>query len=200
MSKDRVSGQVRPVTFTLANNWSAAKQIQAMSSNMVAPRGVESNGLGLAVYMMSAVYVFVMWTLVSAIPCQERNGLGTSFPVGKQMAWAQSMVGLQEKVAEEWKKKEKKGSTVLMDEMQRLEKISLSLIEFTDSFQFPGEAERLEEVNVQVEELEGICKDMEEGLVPLQQQIREVFHRIVRSRIEFLDLMDQAAKLSAPTV
>ena len=57
-----------------------------------------------------------------------------------------------------------------------------------------------EMVNLQVEELEGICKDMEEGLVPLQQQIREVFHRIVRSRIEFLDLMDQAAKLSAPTV
>jgi len=51
-----------------------------------------------------------------------------------------------------------------------------------------------------VEELAEICKKMDEGLEPMQQQIREVFHRVVRSRTEFLVILDQAGKLSAPAV
>ncbi|XP_028774863.1 uncharacterized protein LOC114731774 [Neltuma alba] len=199
-NKERVSGQFRALSCSMAKNWSAAKQIHSMSSNLVAPRGAESSGLASPIYVMSTIFVFVMWTLVAAIPCQERTGLGTHFPVPKQLGWAQLMIGLQEKIAEEWKKKEKKGSAGLLEEMQRLEKIAQSLIDFTDSFQFPVEAERLEEVNSQVEELADICRKMEEGLVPLQQQIREVFHRVVRSRSEFLDVLDQAGKLSAPTL
>ncbi|KAK7358578.1 hypothetical protein VNO77_00512 [Canavalia gladiata] len=190
----------RSLSWTMARNWSAAKQIHSMASNLAAPRGGESSGLALPVYIMSTVMVFVMWTLVAAIPCQDRNGLPTHFPFSRQVGWAQPMVGLQEKIAEEWKKKEKKGSVGLLEEMQRMEKLGQSLIEFADSFQFPAETERLDEVKAQVEELGDICKKMEEGLEPLQQQIREVFHRVVRSRTEFLLLLDQAGKLSTPTV
>ncbi|KAI9108464.1 hypothetical protein K1719_020655 [Acacia pycnantha] len=200
VNKERVSGQFRPLSCSMAKNWSAAKQIHAMSSNLVAPRGADSSSLASPIYVMSTIFVFVMWTLIAAIPCQERTGLGTHFPVPRQLSWAQPMIGLQEKIAEEWKKKEKRGSAGLLEEMQRLEKIGQSLIDFTDSFQFPVEAERLEEVNSQVEELADICGKMEEGLVPLQQQIREVFHRVVRSRSEFLDILDQAGKLSASTL
>lgn len=200
VNKERASGQFRSPSCSMAKNWSAAKQIHAMSSNLVPPRGAESSGLASPVYIMSTIFVFVMWTLVAAIPCQERNGLGTHFPVPRQLSWAQPMIVLQEKIAEEWKKKEKKGSAGLLEEMQRLEKIGQSLIDFTDSFQFPVEAERLEEVKAQVEELADICRKMEEGLVPLQQQIREVFHRVVRSRTEFLDVLDQAGKLATPAV
>ncbi|KAJ7952264.1 Protein BYPASS-related [Quillaja saponaria] len=199
-NKDRAAGQFRSLSWTMAKNWSASKQIHAMSSNMVAPRGGESTGLALPVYIMSNIIVFVMWALVAAIPCQERNGLGTHFQVPRQLAWAQSMIGLQEKISEEWKKKEKKGCSGLMEEMQRLEKLGQSLIEFADSFHFPMEAEQLEEVKAQVDELADICKKMEEGLVPLQQQIREVFHRVVRSRTEVLDVLDQAGKVSAPSM
>ncbi|KAF7828230.1 Protein BYPASS-related [Senna tora] len=198
--KDRTAGLFRSPSCNMAKNWSAAKQIHAMSSNLVPPRGAEASGLASPVYIMSTIFVFVMWTLVAAIPCQERNGLGTHFPVPRQLAWAQPMIGLQEKIAEEWKKKEKKGSAGLLEEMQRLEKIGQSLIDFADGFQFPVEAERLEEVKTQVEGLADICRKMEEGLVPLQQQIREVFHRVVRSRAEFLDVLDQAGRLTAPTV
>ncbi|KAJ7944961.1 Protein BYPASS-related [Quillaja saponaria] len=199
-NKDRAAAQFRSLSSTMAKNWSASKQIHAMSSNLVAPRGNESSGLALPVYIMSNIMVFVMWALVAAIPCQERNGLMTHFQVPRQLAWAQSMIGLQEKISEEWKKKEKKGCAGLLEEMQRLEKLGQSLIEFTDSFQFPIEAERLEEVKVQVDELAETCKKMEEGLVPLQLQIREVFHRVVRSRTEVLDVLDQAGKVSAPSM
>ena len=199
-NKDRATGQLRAQSWTMAKGWSAAKQIQAMSANLAAPRGAESSGLPLPVYIMSTIFVLVMWTLVAAIPCQERNGLGSHFPVPRQLAWAQPMIVLQEKIADEWKKKEKKGYSGLLEEMQRLEKLGQSLIEFADSFQLPVEEGRLEEVKAQVEEMGEICRKMEEGLLPLQQQIREVFHRVVRSRTEVRDVLEQARKVSTPTV
>ena len=169
-----------------------------MSSNLVPPRGAEAAGLALPVYIMSAVLVFVMWSLVAAVPCQERTGLATHLPVPRQLVWAQPLIGLQEKIGEEWKKKEKKGTAGLLEEMQRMEKVALSLVEFADSFQFPLEDAKVEEVAVQVAEMADICLKMEEGLVPLQQQVREVFHRIVRSRAEVLDVIDQVGKMSTP--
>ncbi|GKU95213.1 hypothetical protein SLEP1_g8600 [Rubroshorea leprosula] len=197
-NKDRPLGHFRSLAGQVAKNWSAAKQIQAMTNNLVAPRGADASGLASPVYVMSTVIVFVMWALVAAIPCQERTGLTTHFPVPKQLGWAHSLIGLQEKIAEELKKKEKKGTAGLLDEMQRMEKLAQSLSEFTDSFQFPGETEKVEEAATQATELGEICHRMEEGLVPLQLQIREVFHRIVRSRTEFLEVLDQAGKASAP--
>lgn len=200
-SKDRTADQFRSMWWGMAKGWSAAKQIQAMSANLVAPRGNESSGLAHPVYIMSTVVVFVMWALVAAIPCQERAGLVTHLPVPKQLVWAQPIIGLQEKIAEEWKKKEKKGSAGLLEEMQRLERLGQSLVEFADSFRFPAEAERLEEVAAQVAELAETCRRMEEGLVPLQQQIREVFHKIVRTRTEVLEVLDQVGKVSStPTM
>ncbi|XP_027916782.1 uncharacterized protein LOC114176072 [Vigna unguiculata] len=195
-SKDRV----RALSWTMARNWSASKQIHAMMSNLTAPRGAESSGLAQPVYIMSTVLMFVMWAFVAAVPCQERNGLGTHFPLPRQLNWAQPLIGLQEKIAEEWKKKEKKGNVGLLEEMQRMEKLAQSLVEFADSFQFPPETERLDEMKRNVEDLAEICKKMDQGLEPMQQQIREVFHRIVRSRAEFLVVLDQAGKLSAPAV
>ncbi|KAJ1411780.1 Protein BYPASS-related [Sesbania bispinosa] len=198
-NKERSAASFRSMSWTMARNWSAAKQIHAMSSNLQAPRGGEASGLASPVY--NGYYlVFVMWTLVAAIPCQERNGLGTHFSLQRAIGLGPAHDGLQEKIAEEWKKKEKKGSVGLLEEMQKMEKLGQSLIEFADSFQFPAETERLDEVKGQVEELGEICRKMEEGLEPLQQQIREVFHRLVRSRTEFLLVLEQGGKLSTPAL
>ncbi|XP_052210259.1 protein ROH1 [Diospyros lotus] len=195
-NKDRTAGNFRSIYWSIAKSWSASKQIQAMLSNLVAPRGGEPTGLAQPVYIMSTVLVFVMWALVAAIPCQERSGLATHFPVPRQLAWAQPVISLQEKIGEEWKKKEKKGASGLLEEIQRMEKLSMSIVEFAENFQFP--ATETEELAAQVEELAEICERMEQGVVPLQQQVREVFHRIVRSRTEVLDVIDQVGKLSSP--
>ncbi|KZV44498.1 hypothetical protein F511_38484 [Dorcoceras hygrometricum] len=80
------------------------------------PRGGESTGLALPVYIMSTILVFVMWALVAAIPCQERTGLATHLPVPKQLTWAQPLISLQEKIGEDWKKKDKKGNAGLLEE------------------------------------------------------------------------------------
>ncbi|XP_073127099.1 protein ROH1A [Henckelia pumila] len=197
-NKDRNGRNFSSLSWSVAKSWSSAKQIQAMSANLAAPRGGESTGLALPVYIMSTILVFVMWALVAAIPCQERTGLATHLPVPKQLAWAQPLVSLQDKIGEDWKKKEKKGNAGLLEEVQRMEKLAQSLVEFSDSFVFPMEEEKAASVASQVAELAEICEKMEEGLGPLQQQVREVFHRIVRSRAEVLDVLDPVSKLSTP--
>ncbi|KAI8569663.1 hypothetical protein RHMOL_Rhmol02G0294700 [Rhododendron molle] len=144
------------------------------------------------------VLVFVAWALVAAVPCQERAGLTAHFPVQKNLSWAGPVIGLQEKIGEEWKKKEKKGCCGLLEEVQRMERVSLSLVEFAESFKFPVGEEAAEEVAGMVAEMAEVCRRMEEGLVPLQLQVREVFHRIVRSRAEVLDVLEQVGKLNTP--
>ncbi|KAL8556740.1 hypothetical protein ACS0TY_004270 [Phlomoides rotata] len=198
--KDRPAGNFRSLSWSVAKSWSAAKQIQNMSGNVVAPRGAESTGMAMPIYIMNTVMVMVMWALVAAIPCQERNGLSTHahFQSPRNLGWTQPIIGLQEKIGEEWKKKEKRGTPGLLEELQRLEKVARSLIEFADGFVFPLEEEKVGELAAQVEELAEICRKMEEGVGPLQQQVREVFHRIVRTRAEVLDVLDQVSKLVAP--
>lgn len=200
-SKDRHHApSFKSLSWNVAKHWSAAKQVQAISSNLNAPRGGESTGLALTVYIMNVVLVFVMWALVAAIPCQDRAGLGTHIPVPKQSNWAQSMCGLQEKIAEEWKRKEKKGSAGLMEEVVKVEKLAQSLVDFADNFQYPMEEEKEADFAAQVAELAEVCRKMDDGLGPLQLQIRETFHGLVRTRAMILDVLDQAGKSSTPNV
>ncbi|KAF2313359.1 hypothetical protein GH714_010558 [Hevea brasiliensis] len=140
-NKERAVGNFRSLSMIVAKNWSASKQILAMYSNLVAPRGGEPTGLASPVYILSSVMVFVMWALVAAVPCQERSGLATHFQIPRHLAWAHSIIALQERIAEEWKKKEKKCSAGLLEELQKMEKLGQSLIEFADGFQFPGDRE-----------------------------------------------------------
>ncbi|KAG2330448.1 hypothetical protein Bca4012_019961 [Brassica carinata] len=167
----------------VSKNWSASKQIQAMAANLVLPRGGEASPM----FIMSSVMVMVMWTLVAAVPCQASNGLTIHLPFPRHQVWASAATSIQERIGEELKRKEKRcGGGGLMEEMQRMERIGLKLMEFTDGFRFDGE----EEVKTQVEEMEEICRKMEDGLEGLQRQVREVFHRLVKSRSEILEAID----------
>ncbi|XP_057810488.1 protein ROH1 [Salvia miltiorrhiza] len=196
--RDRYASRFRSLSWSVARSWSAAKQAQAMSASLVAPRGAEVTALPMPIFIMSNVLVFVMWALVAAVPCQDRGGLATHLPVPKQLNWAQAMSGLVDKIGEDWKKKEKKGSAGLLEEAQRMERVAQWLVDLADSFMFPLDDDKAAELAAQVAELAEICSKMEEGLVPLQQQIREVFHKMVRSRADVLDVLDQAGKSSIP--
>lgn len=178
----------------VSKNWSAAKQIQAMVANLVLPRGAEASGPAMPVYIMSSVIVLVMWVLVAAVPCQTSSVLVAPLPLPKHQSWASAAVNIQERIGEELKRKEKRcgGGGGLMEEMQRMERIGLSLMEFAERFRFPADEEEEEEVAEKVDEMEEICRGMEVGLEDLQRQVRQVFHRLVRSRIEIVSVLDQA--------
>lgn len=56
---NKSTSQLRSL-WSVSKNWSAAKQIQAMTANLVAPRGGESSGLALLIYIMSTITLFVI--------------------------------------------------------------------------------------------------------------------------------------------
>ncbi|CAI9116529.1 OLC1v1017702C1 [Oldenlandia corymbosa var. corymbosa] len=184
----RSLGHFRSLSWSVSRSWSAARQLQAIGNNLVAPRATEvmaSSGLAIAVYTMNYVLLFVMWALVAAIPCQDR-GLGTHFSVTRQYIWAVPMLSLHERIVEESKKKDRRSACGLLKEIHEIAKCARHLDELADSAKFPLTEEKEEEVRQRVLKLGLVHEAVKDGLDPLERQVREVFHRIVRSRTEGL--------------
>ncbi|TXG74655.1 hypothetical protein ES288_A02G131700v1 [Gossypium darwinii] len=190
-SKDhhhRPLGHFRSLSWSVSRSWSAARQLLAIGNNLAVPRGsdvVATNGLVIPVYTMGCVLLFVMWALVAAIPCQDR-GLEVHFYVPRHFSWAAPLLSLHERILEESKKRDRKNACALLREIYQMEKCTRLLGELTDTVQFPLCEEKEMEVRQRVKELGQVFDAMKEGLEPLEKQVREVFHRIVRSRTEGL--------------
>ncbi|KAF8026455.1 hypothetical protein BT93_F3052 [Corymbia citriodora subsp. variegata] len=186
-SRDQRSiGHFRSLSWSVSRSWSAVKQIQAIGNNLNAPRGNEitaTNGLAVPIFTMGMVLLFVMWALVAAIPCQDR-GLQVHFSVPRHYVWAAPIISLHDRIMEEWKKRERKNACGLMREIYQIEKYSRVMSEMVDSVSFPLTEEKEGEVRQRVQELGQVSEVVNEGLDPLERQVREVFHRIVRSRTE----------------
>ncbi|XP_051149830.1 protein ROH1-like [Andrographis paniculata] len=192
--EQRTLGQFRSLSWSVSRNWSAARQLQAISSNLVAPRANEiasTNGLSLAVFTMGYVLLFVTWALVAAIPCQDR-GLPTHFHLTKQFPWAVPMLALHERILEEWKKRDRRNACGLLKEIHEIEICARHLNELIDNVQYPMTDDKEGELKDRVEEVRKVHESIKEGVDPLERQIREVFHRIVRSRTEGLDSVNRA--------
>ncbi|KAK9270565.1 hypothetical protein L1049_026146 [Liquidambar formosana] len=191
-TKDHRSlGHFRSLSWSVSRSWSAARQLQAIGNNLTAPRAndiLASNRLVVPVFTMSSVLLFVMWALVAAIPCQDR-GLQVHFSIPRQYTWAAPILSLHERIVDESKKRERKNACGLLKEIYQIEKCSRHMNELSDSVQFPLTEEKEGEVRQRVEELAQLCTAIKDGLDPLERQVREVFHRIVRSRTEGLDSM-----------
>ncbi|KAK4747353.1 hypothetical protein SAY87_026390 [Trapa incisa] len=185
----RPSGHYRSLSWSVSRTWSAAKQIQAIGNNLNAPKGAEivaTGGLSVAVFTMSSILLFVMWALVAAIPCQDR-GLQAHFYIPRQFAWAAPVMSLHDRIVEESKKRERKNSCGLLKEIYKIERCMRMMNEVVDSVQLPLMEDDEGKVRMRVEEVVSFLEEMKQGLGPLERKVREVFHRIVRSRTEGLD-------------
>ncbi|XP_043698224.1 protein ROH1-like [Telopea speciosissima] len=195
-SKDhRPAGHFRSLSWSVSRSWSAARQLQAIGNNLTPPRSneiVATSGVAVAVYTMNSVLLFVMWSLVAAIPCQDR-GLQTHLSIPRHFPWATSIISLQERITEESKKRDRKNASGLLKEIHQIEKCVRHLTEMADAVQFPLTEEREKEVRQGASDLALVLDTVREGLDPLERQVREVFHRIVRSRTEGLDCMGKAS-------
>ena len=192
VSKDKGSsqfGHFRSLSWSVSRNWSAAKQLQAIGNNLCFPKSnelVATNGIALAIYTMSSILLFTMWSLVAAIPCQDR-GLHLNFSVPRHLLWAAPVMSLHERITDESKKRERKNCCGLLKEIQKIEKCAWVMNDLANSLEFPLSEEKEEEVRVKVEDVVNVCKGLKNGLNPLERQVREVFHRIVCGRMEGLD-------------
>ncbi|XP_039041911.1 uncharacterized protein LOC120180693 [Hibiscus syriacus] len=109
----------RLVSWNVSRSWSASRQLQAIGSNLVAPRAneiVATNGLEMLTYTMGIVLLFLMWALMAAIPCQDR-GLQVQFYLPMQFSWAATILSLLGKIMEESRKKDRKNSCGLLMEI-----------------------------------------------------------------------------------
>ncbi|XP_020114510.1 uncharacterized protein LOC109728508 [Ananas comosus] len=191
----------RSLSWSVSKNWAAGRPIPPPQ-----PAADLSGGLALAVYTMSSVLGLAMWALAAAVPC---GGCGAGAPTAfspaaappRILRWAAAMAALQERIAEELRRREQKGGAVgLLAEMQRVERSGRSLMAMV------GEEEEEDTTSVREEddavsaaaaELDAACRAMEAGLGPLERQVRSVFHRIVRGRTEVLHCLGHSVTAAA---
>lgn len=181
----------RSLSWSVSRSWSAGRQLQAMGSNLVAPKGTEvaaSNGLAAAAYTMNNVTLFALWALVAAIPCQDR-GLQTHFSVPRNFVWAAPLVSIHDKVMEESRKRDRRssGSVGLLKEIHQISTCVRHLSDLAETVKFPLAEQQDQEVRRLVLELMHLWAALKDGLDPLEKQVRELFHRIVRTRTEAFD-------------
>lgn len=186
-------GHFRSLSWSVSRSWSASRQLQAIGGNLVAPRANENmstHGLSMTVFTMSNVLLFTMWALVAAIPCQDR-GLQTQFHATKQFFWAVPILSLHEIILDESKRRDRRHLCGLLKEIIELEKCARPLNELTDSVNFPLKKDKEVELKQKVEEMGSVFEAIKDGLDPLERQVREVFHHIVRSRTECLESLSR---------
>lgn len=181
----------RSLSWSVSRSWSAGRQLQALGSNLVAPKGNEAaatNGWSTAAYTMNNVTLFAMWALVAAIPCQDR-GLQTHFSVPRNFVWAAPLISIYDKVMEESKKRDRRSSSSvgLLKEIYQISTCVRRLSDLADTVKFPLTEQQDQEVRKVVLELVHLWASLKDGLEPLEKQVRELFHRIIRSRTEAFD-------------
>lgn len=195
-SKDhhhRQPGHSRSLSWSVSRSWSAAKQLQSISNNLVPPRGNEitaTNGLAVPTFTMNYLLMFVLWTLVAAIPCQDR-GLQIHFTFPRQYSWGSPLLLLHDRIMDESKKRERRNSNGLLKEIYQMEKCIRQMTDLVDSIQFPLTEEQREEVEKGVNELGMVFDACKNGLNPLEREVREVFRKIMSCRTEGLELLSR---------
>lgn len=181
----------RSLSWSVSRSWSAGRQLQAMGSNLVPPKGTEvaaSNGFSIPAYTMNAIILFGMWALVAAIPCQDR-GLQTHFSFPRTFVWAAPLLSIYDKVMEESRKRDRRSSSVgLLREISQISACIRHLSELVDS---PLTENQDQEVRKEVLRLMQVWATVKDGLDPLEKQVRDLFHRIVSTRTEILDSMSR---------
>ncbi|KAG8050575.1 hypothetical protein GUJ93_ZPchr0009g372 [Zizania palustris] len=185
------SSHFRSLSWSVSRTWSASRQLQAIGAGLAAPRAHEA-GLAAPVYAMGCVLHLAAWALVAAVPCPDRSSALQAYhlpaaPPRTAFPWAQPLLTLQERLTEEGKRKDRRNSCGLLREIQLLEKATNKLAEAIDAAPIPLFGDRETDVREAAAELSAVCAAMRDGLEPLERQVREVFHRIVRSRVDGLD-------------
>lgn len=197
-SKDhhhRQPGHARSLSWSVSRSWSAAKQLQSIANNLVPPRGNEiaaTNGLAVPTFTMNFVLMFVLWTLVAAIPCQDR-GLQIHFSFPRQYSWGSPLLLLHDRIMDESKKRERRNSNGLLKEIYQMEKCIRQMTDLVDSIQFPLSEEQREEVEKGVKELGMVFDACKNGVDPLERDVREVFRKIMSCRTEGLELLNRGS-------
>jgi hypothetical protein len=177
---------LRSLTWSVSRTWSAARQLQAIGAGLPPPPR-EAGLPASAAYAMASLLHLAAWALVAALPCPDRAAAlqqpAHHLPAAPPRAafpWAPPLLALQERLAEEGKRRDRRTSPGLLREIHSLEKSARRLAAAIDG-------DRQAEIRDAAADLAAVCAAIKDEADPLERQIREVFHRIVWSRMEGLD-------------
>ncbi|XP_073146252.1 protein BYPASS1-LIKE-like [Henckelia pumila] len=194
--KDSHHGHSRSLSWSVPHNWSASKQLQLIANNLIPPRGNEveaTDGLATLFFTMSFILMFVLWVLVVAIPCQDR-GVQIHFTIPRNFPWSTPFSLLHSRIMDESKKRDRRNSNGLLQEIHQIEKNVHQITTSVDSAHFPLSEEVKEEVRANVCELSLIHEACKNGLDPLQRQLRDVFRKIMNCHTEGLEALGKATE------
>jgi hypothetical protein len=188
------STHLRSLSWSVSRTWSSARQLQAVSAGLSSPPRAHDE-VAASAYAMSSLLHLAAWSLVAAVPCPDRAAAVQqpvhhlpAAPPRAAFPWAPPLLALQERIADEGRRKDRRTSPGLLRETHALEKAAQRLAEVIETAPVSALAsDREAEILGAAAELAAVCAAMKDGLDPLEKQIREVFHRIVRSRMEGLD-------------
>ncbi|KAL0907733.1 hypothetical protein M5K25_022165 [Dendrobium thyrsiflorum] len=179
---------------------SAKKHLQAVAAGLSTPRSGESGSasvLALAVHTISTLLHFSMWMMVASFPC----GSGEVQPpppiptATRHMPWALALSRLHEKIGEDIRRERKEGgllvSAGMLEETLALERSGRELLKLASN------GEGLEAV---ASELAIASGKLDEGLGPFERKVREVFHRLVRSREVVIRCLGDSSSSSLSSV
>ncbi|XP_003576269.1 uncharacterized protein LOC100827001 [Brachypodium distachyon] len=191
-SSSSSSSHFRSLSWGVSRSWSAARQLQAIGTNLTPPPRTHE-GAAAAAYAMGCVLHLTAWALVAAVPCPDRaaalHHLPTPPPPRAAAAypWAPPLLAITDRLAEEGKRKDSRRSNscgFFLKEIHGLEKSSRRLSDAIDA----GERMDAAAVREAAAELAAACAAVKDGLDPLERTVREVFRCVVRCRMEGLDL------------
>ncbi|KZV22737.1 hypothetical protein F511_05369 [Dorcoceras hygrometricum] len=192
----RSSGHSRSLSWSVPHNWSASKQLQLITNNLIPPRGNEietTDGLATLFFAMSFILMFVLWILVVAIPCQDR-GVQIHFTIPRNFPWSTPFSLLHSRIMDESKKRDRRNSNGLLKEIYQIEKNVHQITTLVDSAQFPLPEEVKEEVTANGNDLSLVCEACKRELEPLQRQLRDVFRKIMNGHTEGLEALGMATE------
>ncbi|KAI5066625.1 hypothetical protein GOP47_0019249 [Adiantum capillus-veneris] len=145
----------------------------------------------LAIYAVQVNTIFTCGLLSSALSFKPRRPL-SSICVGGQSAWSFSLSSLQQRVKEQIEKKKSKGVNVLLEELNKTDmevRNVLSIAEkILEAKSFPLKKVKTLEVRDRAKVLQVSFVELQNGLIPLESLLEEVYRNLLRSRMALLDM------------
>ncbi|XAR53102.1 hypothetical protein NMG60_11021506 [Bertholletia excelsa] len=185
----------RSLSWSVSQSWSASKQLQSFANSLIPPRGnevVATKGLIVPIFTMNCVVMYVLWALVVSIPCQDR-GFPVQFLIPRLYSWSDPLISLRDRVMDMFRMCETRNCGGLLEEVREIENCIYRLTDMVESIEFPVKKEEKEKIERRTRELSAVFEDCKKGLEKLEQQVKEVFQKIMNCRTVGLQLLKKDA-------
>ncbi|XP_059636136.1 protein BYPASS1-LIKE-like [Cornus florida] len=178
----------RRFSSRVSRMWSASMQLKLLRTSLFLPTlgdNAVTNGIADSAFTMGCVQFTVLFCLVAAVPCQGRR-IDASF-FEEHMSpyrWYEPLHSIWKKIYEEARKAENLYCCGLLNEVCLIEQCTRDLSNLINSVEYPLTQENREERAQVVKKLRNIDAALEDGLEPLDEELKDGWSKIASFRIE----------------